>query len=86
MSRTDDSLPPTYKYYIGLMAVSCYECDYLLRTLEESFLLCGGEVSWLIDGLSSVDPKLRALGPLNETLCYRPWALTVEMIEDLLGS
>lgn len=86
MSRSDDTLPPTYKYYLGLMAVSCYECDYLLRILEESFLLCGGEVSWLLEGLSAVDPKLKAIAPLNEILCYKPWALSSEVIEDLLSS
>jgi hypothetical protein len=68
------------------MAVSCYECDYLLRCLEEQYLLSGGEVSWLLEGLTAVDPKLRALGPLNEVLCYKPWALTTEMLEGVLNS
>lgn len=30
-----DLLPITWKYYISIMAVSCYECDYLLKILEE---------------------------------------------------
>jgi PA26 p53-induced protein (sestrin) len=26
-----DVLPLTWKYYISIMAVSCYECEYLLK-------------------------------------------------------
>jgi hypothetical protein len=28
-------LPPNYRHYLAIMAVSCYNCDYLLRVLEE---------------------------------------------------
>ena len=31
----DDILPGVWKYYIAIMAVSCYDCDYLLKILEE---------------------------------------------------
>jgi hypothetical protein len=35
MNRQDDALPVTWKYYLSIMAVSCYECEYLLKILEE---------------------------------------------------
>ena len=28
-------LPVQYRYYLSIMAVSCYNCDYLLKILEE---------------------------------------------------
>ena len=28
LMNNDDILPITWKYYIAIMAVSCYECDY----------------------------------------------------------
>jgi hypothetical protein len=40
----DEVLPASWKYYIGIMAVSCYECEYLLKILEEQFLLNSGDV------------------------------------------
>ena len=53
-----DVLPITWKYYIGIMAVSCFECDYLLKILEEQFLLYGGDVLWLTEGVKKVNCKL----------------------------
>lgn len=29
--NSDDVLPITWKYYISIMAVSCYDCEYLLK-------------------------------------------------------
>lgn len=40
------------------MAVSCYECEYLLKIQEEQFLINGGDISWLTGGLKKIDPKL----------------------------
>mgnify|MGYP006901850400 CR=1 FL=1 len=33
--ETKDSLPITTKLYLGIMAVSCYNCEYLINILEE---------------------------------------------------
>lgn len=84
MSRNDDSLPAPWKCYIAIMAVSCYECDYLLKTLEEQFLLCGGNIQWLVDGLKAVDPKIATLSDLNEHMAFRPWTLDASTIEGYL--
>lgn len=54
----DDVLPIAWKYYIAIMAVSCYDCEYLLKILEEQFILNNGNVEWLTSGLSQVDKKL----------------------------
>lgn len=68
------------------MAVSCYDCEYLLKILEEQFLLYGGNVSWLTEGLKAIDPKLARLGDFNELLAFRPWSLTKSGIIDSLTS
>ena len=81
-----DLLPVRWKYYISIMAVSCYECEYLLKILEEQFLLYGGDVSWLTEGLKAIDPKLARLGDLNELLAFRPWSLNTSGIIDSLTS
>jgi sestrin 2 len=65
------------------MAVSCYDCEYLLKIQEEQFLLCGGEISWLTEGLQKVDPKLQRISELNEMMAYRPWIISPVHIEYL---
>ena len=35
MNRQDDALPVTWKYFLSIMAVSLYDCEYLLKILEE---------------------------------------------------
>lgn len=66
------------------MAASLYECDYLLRTLEEQFLICGGDVAWLVEGLRVVDPKLARIAELNEYMAFKPWQIDSNLIENLL--
>lgn len=68
------------------MAVSCYECEYLLKLLEEQFLLYGGDVQWLRCGLKIVDKKLQMLCELNEMMAFRPWVLNSMHLEALTQS
>ena len=63
------------------MAVSCYECDYLLKVLEEQFVLNDGDPRWLQLGLQAAEPKLQVIAPFNETLAHRPWVLYTDEIE-----
>ena len=86
MNRQQDILPITWKYYISIMAVSCYECEYLLKIQEEQFLLNGGDVQWLTEGLKRVDKKLRRLAELNEILAFKPWLLSSSHLESLFKS
>jgi len=79
----DDVLTSVQKYYISIMAVSCYDCEYLLKILEEQFLLNGGNIEWLTSGLSKADRKLQRLGEINEIMAYRPWILSSSHIEYL---
>lgn len=62
------------------MAVSCYDCDYLLKILEEQFMLSGGNIEWLQRGLEAVDPKLRGIARLNELLAHKPWVVNAALI------
>ena len=68
------------KFYLGVMAVSCYNCDYLLKILEEQFILNEGNPKWLKYGLKSADSKLRAIAEFNEMLAHRPWVIYTEEI------
>jgi len=80
----EDVLPITWKYYIGIMAVSCYDCEYLIKILEEQYLLYGGDVEWLLHGLKKANKKLERLAELNELLAYKPWIVCASHIESLV--
>ena len=66
------------------MAVSCYECEYLLYILQEQFLLADGPLEWLVFGLEKVNPKLRRIAELNEMLAYQPWKVEKEHFNSLI--
>lgn len=84
MDREEDVLPVSWKYYIAIMAVSCYQNTYLIKILEEQFLLNGGHTDWLIEGLKKVDKKLQNLGEFNEILAFKPWSLSYDHIDVLI--
>ena len=79
-------LPVQYRYYLSIMAVSCYNCDYLLKILEEQFILNEGNPKWLKYGLKSADSKLRAIAEFNELLAHKPWVIYTEEIKVSTGS
>lgn len=66
------------------MAVSCYQCDYLLNLLEEQFVLEGGDLNAITEGLSRVDPGLARFSELNEIMAFRPWAITFNHLQRIL--
>ena len=72
------------KLYLGIMAVSCYNCDYLLKILEEQFVLNGGDLEWITEGLKKVDPRLSKLRELNEIMAFRPWSISPNTLEKLM--
>ena len=74
-SEDNDVLRLDQKLYLAIMAVSCYQCDYLLNLLEEQFVLEGGDLNWITEGLSAVEPSLARFRALNEIMAFRPWAL-----------
>ena len=86
LMNRQDILPITWKYYLSIMAVSCYECEYLLKILEEQFLLYGGDIDWLNNGLKKVEGKLQKIGEINEIMAFKPWILSVQHIEGLIKS
>lgn len=73
---SQDVLSLEHKLYLAIMAVSCYQCDYLLNILEEQFVLEGGDLAWITEGLAKVDPRLARFSELNEIMAFRPWAVT----------
>lgn len=78
-------LPIDWRFYLGIMAVSCYSCKYLFNHLSQLFLNSGGDPDWLIKGLSGAPKKIQNLKELNSLLAYRPWALNnSNFIKDLL--
>lgn len=84
LRHSHDLLPVTWKLYIAIMAVSCYENSYLLVFLEEQFIQSGGNPEWLRG--EGVERKVRRLADLNEVLAFRPWTLSLTHIEALLAS
>jgi len=71
------------KLYLGMMAASVYNCTYLLNILEAQFVINGGDISWVTEGLEAVDSRVRKFSEINETLAYQPWKLTLKQVEEL---
>lgn len=55
------------------MAVSCYNCGYLLSILEVQFVLNGGDIQWISNGLKKADPRCTKFAIVNEVLAFAPW-------------
>ena len=72
------------KLYLGIMAVSCFNCEYMLNILEEQFVLNGGNLEWITGGLKKVDPRLAKFSEINEILAFKPWQLQSKHIQNLL--
>ena len=67
------------------MAVSCYNCEYLLNILEEHFVLNGGNLDWISGGIKVIDPGVAKFAEINEILAFKPWTLNTIHIESLLS-
>jgi hypothetical protein len=62
-----------WKYYIAIITVSSGKSEYLLKVLEERFLVSGGDKNWLIYGLEIVPLKLRKISKLVNIISHQPW-------------
>ena len=69
------ALPLDWRFYIAIMAVSCYGCNYLFNHLSHQFLTYGGEKEWIIKGIKEAPVKLQNLRKLNTVLSCKPWDL-----------
>lgn len=67
-----------WKYYIAIITVSSGKSEYLLRILEERFLMSGGDKNWLITGLDIVPKKLKKLAKLVNIISHQPWKIIDE--------
>ena len=68
-----------------LQAAARHQCRYLVNLHVLQFLRAGGDPQWL-RGLDFIPPKLRNLNEINKILAHRPWLITKEHIEVLLGA
>ena len=66
-----------------IKAVSTIRSEYLLRTLEEIFILQGGDESWIINGLKSVPEKIQNISKLNNIIAHQPWKLDLTLLTEL---
>ncbi len=83
-SEDSDVLRLDQKLYLAIMAVSCYHCDYLLNILEENFVLEGGDLTWITEGLVKVEPRLARFSELNEIMAFKPWAVSTNHLQRLI--
>lgn len=67
-----------------LQAAARHQCRYLVNLHMLQFLRAGGDPQWL-RGLDFIPPKLRNLNEINKILAHRPWLITKEHIEVLMG-
>ncbi|RYG40863.1 hypothetical protein EON68_03725, partial [archaeon] len=79
-------LPVTWRCFIALMAAARHKCAYLFRRQQDMFLLRGGDVAWMTEGLAcpTLPAKLVALAPLNAIMAHRPWLVAPQHIKQLL--
>ena len=55
---------------MAIMAVSCFNCVYLINILEEQFVLSGGDLKWITQGLEACPIRLAKFAELNEILAF----------------
>jgi sestrin len=84
--NADGPLPVPWRHYIAMLAASDLSCEYLVRAQLELFLASGGDPEWLTEPATSVPRKLQCLGPLSETMAYRPWELDSSHIESVTSA
>ena len=84
MDSEKDCISLTNKLYLGIMAVSCFNCEYLLNILEEQFVLAGGDPEWITKGLVAADPRVADFSEINEILAFMPFRLNTKHLEPLL--
>lgn len=74
----DGPLPIALRFFIAIMGVSAYGCDYLLNRLITHFIKNGGDIKWVQLGLDHCPKKLQKLSEINLILAFCPWKLKEE--------
>ncbi|XP_036371914.1 sestrin-2 isoform X2 [Megalops cyprinoides] len=82
--QLDGPLPCHWRHYIVIMASARHQCSHLVQLHSSGFLQAGGDERWL-QGLHCAPPKLRRLSLINKLLAHRPWLLSREHIQELVG-
>lgn len=81
--REDGILSHEWKSYIAVMAAATMKNKFVMRFLEENFLVVGGDETWLIAGLDVLPFKLKALSTINDLLAHQPSKISCEEISKL---
>lgn len=68
-------LPTNWRFFLAIMAASCYNCDYLLNRLMINFIKTGGNIKWLENGLKDCPKKLQKIANLNLIIAHSPWKI-----------
>jgi len=76
----------SWRYYIAIMGISTIKSEYLLSHYENEFLLSGGEINWLTEGIKVVPNKLKVLADINNIIAHQPWKLETKHIKILLDN
>lgn len=84
LMQEEGTIPIIHRYFIAIMAVSTIRAPYLLKHLQQIFLIKGGEEAWLLGGLEKVPEKLRKLAKINNILAHQPWNLTTKDLHEIL--
>jgi hypothetical protein len=81
LMKEETLLPINWRYFIAIMAASAMKSNYMLKTLEESFLNNGGDEKWLIHGLKVVPEKLKRVSKIINIISHQPWKITQKDIK-----
>jgi sestrin 1/3 len=84
MKDKSGPLPEHYRNYIAILASSRFNCTYLIEKQEKEFILNGGNVDWIKNGIKSIPKKLSLLIEFIEILCHQPWLLSNTNVEKLV--
>ena len=47
-------------------------------------MLEGGDLTWITEGLTKVEPRLARFSELNEIIAFRPWAVSMNHLQRLM--
>jgi len=81
----DGPLPLDQRYFLALLSVSCYGCDYLYNLLIEGYVEAGGDETWLDANSTTLPAKLKRLIDTNYDLAYQPWTFLKEKQHQFAG-
>jgi len=71
-------LPIDWRYFVAILSVSAYGCEYLYSLLLEAYVQVGGDITWLNKDSTTLPQKLKNIIAFNSQIAYKPWGLIQE--------